>query len=351
MSNQSPSTEEWAALYRAAADFKQIAAWEWMYDSDLFGVRDPASGEIGYCCVMGNLGEHFALGVYLGTEGLNGYLMIAAGELAGNAFSILHHQKCLMASYEDRDLIEKQDLAVIKALGLKYRGRNAWPQFRSYEPDLVPWFLTAEQARFLTVALQQSCDVALRYRDDPDLLAPPEQSEDEQEDDIYLVRVPEPTEAGLSWSDQWMAPAPLQQEAQPLPPIDELRIQRIKQAITKRYGTWEGDFFLSPTPIQEHKGQRPYYPYTVLWVDQRSGMVLAPHLTTPDRYQAEFQSHLLGLIEQARVLPQELAVAQQEAFDLLEPITSRLKIKLHRANRLVALESARNSFMSMFEQF
>ena len=48
MKDQAPSPKEWAALYQVAADFKRTAAWEWMDDSDLFGVQNPADGEIGY---------------------------------------------------------------------------------------------------------------------------------------------------------------------------------------------------------------------------------------------------------------------------------------------------------------
>ncbi|HEX9370974.1 MAG TPA: hypothetical protein VF897_08210 [Roseiflexaceae bacterium] len=341
MDNEAPSTQEWAALYQAAIEFKKLGPWEWMYDSDVFGVQNPEDGQIGYCCVMGNLGEHFALGVYLGAEGLDGYLKIAAGEFDPPDVSLMHYQKCLMASYEDRELLEKKDLATIKELGLKFRGRNAWPMFRSYEPDLLPWFVTASQARFLTVALQQAIDVATRLESDPGLLDPPGEGQ-------YLVRVPEQSAQGTAWTDQWLVPPQPQQEAHAIPPIDELRVQRVKQAIKTRQGAWEADFFLSPTPIQEQRDARPYFPYTLMWVDRRTSMILPPEIAAPDAYRAAFQNHFLTLIEQMRQMPQEVHVAQKEAYDLLDPITSKLGVKLKRDRRLSALEEARASFMSYF---
>ena len=51
--DQSPSLQEWKSLYKAAIEFKKLAPWSWMYDTDIFGVKDPVSGKIGYCCIMG----------------------------------------------------------------------------------------------------------------------------------------------------------------------------------------------------------------------------------------------------------------------------------------------------------
>jgi len=344
MKDQQPLREEWATLYQASADFKRVAAWEWMYDADLFGVQNPADGEIGYCCVMGNLGEHYALGVYLGTEGLASYLHIQSGAVEPPDMSVLYIQKCLMASYEDRELLEQPDRAVIKELGLKFRGRNAWPLFRSYRPGYHPWFLNSSEVHFLTIALEQAINVALRFKDDPQLLIPPHQGQ-------YLVRVPEQGADGLQWSDHWLVPAQIKAEQMPAPQPDELRIQRIKQTIPARQGTWETDYFRAPTPIQEHKGERPYYPYMSLWVDRASGMILHTDITPAADYRAAFQQQFLNLIEQTRFMPKELYVKQPDAQALLTPITARLGIKLKTARALPMLDEAHNSLFSYFQQF
>jgi hypothetical protein len=67
MKDPQPSVEEWHALYRAAVDFQQIQPWRWVNDTDLFGVKNPEDGEIGYCCVVGALGEFLGLDAIKGT--------------------------------------------------------------------------------------------------------------------------------------------------------------------------------------------------------------------------------------------------------------------------------------------
>ena len=66
---------------------------------------------------MGKLGEHYALGVYLGSERLASYLHIQSGAVEPPDMSVLFIQKCLMASYEDRKLLEQPDRTLIKELG------------------------------------------------------------------------------------------------------------------------------------------------------------------------------------------------------------------------------------------
>ncbi len=345
MKEPSPTKADWQALYQAAIEFKEIEAWTWMYDSDVFGVQDPASGEIGYCCIMGNLGEMFALALYLGSEGLESYMRIASEPPPdpSEAFEELMLQKCLMASFANRDELSKEDRQVIKSLGLKFRGRNAWPLFRSYRPAYHPWYLTADEARFLTLALQQAREVCLRFREDPALFEPPQ-------DELWFDRVPEETEDGLSWRDAWLEPALLEDEYLPDVPIDELRLARLKKAAQFMDAIWEMDFFLSPTPVQDKRGERPHYPYQTLAVDQASGFIFDTHLASPETYLEEFPVRFLALAERLKRLPVEIWVKREDAYDLLEPFTSRLGIELYLVDELEALEEAQAAFRQFMDR-
>jgi hypothetical protein len=252
---------------------------------------------------------------------------------------VLSTGKCLVASFEDRKSLEKQDHEVIKRLGLKFRGAKSWPLFRSYEPGYYPWHLDQPQVHFLTLALRQAAEVSLRMRINGNLLTNSGKAQ-------YLVRVPEQSGPDLRWKDEWLLPAPLERTKDEAPVPDEIRLQRIKKRGLRPAGIWEVDFFQFPAPIQE--GGRPFFPLCLLIVDQDSGFIFGTHLESKDRHRPEFLNQMLKVIEENAYLPQEIWVKREEVFQLFEGLVSRLGLKMKRVKRLKQVEYAKKSMKSFF---
>lgn len=334
MQELAPSIHDWENLYRAAIEFRQIEPWKWMDDSDLFGVQNPEDGEVGYCCVVGALGELLGLIVHLGTEGLKEYLKIQTGKSPSQGDDILYAQQALVASFENKKPLQKPDLEVVKRLGLKFRGARSWPFFRSYQPGYYPWYLIRKEILFLTLALQQSADVALRFRVNQDLFRPPAENH-------FFVRVAEQNGPHLNWRDEWLPPAPFKKQEFEIPIPDELRLQRIKRSALQKEGTWEVDFFHVPLPIEE--GLRPFYPYVFLAVDRNDGLILATHLESPERYRREFQNQMLNLIEGLKCVPEGVTLNKEEVLRLFEPIASKMGFRLTTVKKFKELGKARRS--------
>ena len=141
---------------------------------------------------MGRNKESFGLIVYLGQEGLESYLKVQEGEINPSNPDALHINKCLSASFEDKEYLTNEDLAVIKNLGMRFQGRNAWPQFQSYRPGYFPWQLTKDEAIYLTLCLEQAKEVALRFKESPDMLEP-------SKDEHYFTRIPYKENNILKW--------------------------------------------------------------------------------------------------------------------------------------------------------
>jgi hypothetical protein len=307
-----------------------------MSDSDVFGVLNPEDGEVGYCTVLGMAGEVFALVVYRGSEGLDGLLRMQTGRVRPGV-EMLHVQRCLMASYDDRADLHPPDLGVIKGLGLKFRGPNAWPMFRSLIPGFHPWFLTGTEARFLATALGQASLVCRRLLQEPDALVPPRKGQ-------YLVRTGAGEGDQVVWTDQWLEPAPVARSLEICRVLDPERVACLRRLVRRVDAVVETDLFLAPAPVQERKGERPFYPYMSLWVDHESGAVLHVQLSEHADSEGEFQGAFLDLIEKnGGAVPKRVLVSSEGAKRILEPLSRELGFRLERSPRLRHLEEARQA--------
>jgi hypothetical protein len=337
-----PTRETWKALYEAAARFFALKPWTWLLDSDVFGVKNPANGEIGYCCIMGAAEEHYALAVYLGSEGLDILKRIGLQEAPTDPLSVLVSQKCLMASFEDREMMEPADLKTIRELGLKFRGRNAWPQFRSYLPGYAPWTLNQDQAEFLTVALNQACEVAPRFKEVPEQLATQNALNAYER---FLVRVSRVEGGKQIWEDAMLPVEPYQPSLLLPSPPDIKRLQRIAAKAQRTDGVLDMDYFYVPTPVKEDTDERPWYPQIILCVDDDSGMILHMDMGRPAEIGRKFGEALLNIVERSNQLPAAVQVRSEQTQILLEPIVSALEIDLALVDSLPLIQEAQQGLI------
>lgn len=334
-----PTTEEWERLYRAAVSLRELAPWRWMMDSEVFGVQDPVTGEVGYYAVLGALGEVLGIVVYMGTAGLEAYRrMASAGGAPVDQFDAMAAVRGFSCFFGSRNELDRADLDVIKHLGVKFRGSSAWPLIRSQRPYYIPWFLNSEEARYLALVLEQATIVASRLVEDEDLLDPPRPG-------LHFVRVPVVDNGDLSWTDRWLAPKPRAGE----PPLKGIQVdlKLIGESILKRRKTsmvLEADVFSIPAPVEGAKGERPYYPRMVLWVNL-DGLVLHFDLFEPD---ARFllQESLVRLIAASKGIPGEIRLHGATKISELAPLADQLGINLVNVRALRALPHAKKSLLT-----
>lgn len=345
MTELSPTLDEWRKLYEAAIRMKEIAPWEWMTEADIFGVQDPETDDLGFVSVMGMLGEHFALAVYLGAEGLYSFwgfqslVDTAPDEVLSEVLIGLLH---LQASFEDRNELRQKDRDLIKQLGFKFRGRQAWPMFRSYRPGFYPWYLEAWEVRFLAYALEQAVEVSLRFKEDSTIL-------DTESDDSYLVRAPHKEEGTLVWDDRVVTVPP--PEPKPISiAIDVDVLEAVKRLPLSRL-LLEMDCFTLPTRIAE-RGARPYFPYMLLAIDSNSGLILGTELLKPEpsleAMWGSLPSTLVSQFARLGILPSQISVRSPILFQLLQPLAEELGFELKATPVLPSLDQARESLLQMF---
>lgn len=335
-----PILEEWKALYEAAIMFKRTSCWEWMYDDDIFGVANPETGEVAYCCIMGNDGEHFGIAAYLGSEGLDSILDLLSGNIDPDDSDNIFLQKCLMCSFEDRAALAPKDLRLIKDLNFKFRGRNEWPLFQSYEPGKAPWFLSAEQCRFLTHILNQALTVSLRCQAEKTRIlkhAIPL---------VFLTRICQKSVDGQAeWVDQYLTAEEFRPRYVSFFIEDEVRLRRLKSIKPKQNLVIEVDTYYLPAPVKE-KG-RPYFPKVCVFIDHQSGIALSVEMVEDIQTEGhKFLENLMGFIEQSRLKPAKILVAREETYHLLNDLCEQIGIKLEKVSYLQYVEEFREE---MFE--
>lgn len=308
----------WIDFFRAAEVYRDLRPWEWMYDSDLFGVQDPVTGKINYCCILGNLGEHFALNVYAGDDGLNSYYeMLEFGEddpmMAGL------RQKCFSVSFENREDLSNQDRKLIKDLGLKYRGAGQWVMAREYAPGWLPWYISEEAIPFLTQAFEQAVLVAKRAEQNPDLL--------HFDEEKVLVRVPKPSKTGLVWEDRILEMPNIKVSIALKP--DATLMQQAKQ-ISQSDQSFLLNLTFAPSPTVKDPGSRPFFPMIAMLMDREKGLILSYEMFSPDELETNLQEWLVYVFGHLiKCRPNHLILSNGYGAGLLEDIAEELDIELY----------------------
>lgn len=325
-------------MYDLAFQYKATKLWKILYDDELFAVRLP-DGEIGYCCVMGMLGDHIALSLYVGENGYLSYRelleiaadpsdYIAAGEL-------LACQDCLQCSFENKDMLSDEELEEVrryaKAHEKPLRGKNAFPQFTKYRPGRYPWHYDSETDE-MRICEAFSAAIALER-----LL----QGHTKQELQLHSLRkgfkeIPLLSRDG----DRWIVndiTLPDVARKYPAPVIkNEILTARLKRM--KKGGAWECGTMRLSTPVQEEDNKAPYFPMVLVSVDRQEGHVFPPVISNGEdaaEIANKFAAELLTTI-----CPRSIYAGDDRCFAILQDLCKKTGIRLTREDHLDALDEA-----------
>lgn len=336
--------DEWKKLFAAAGAFRDAACWRFMDDTDLFAVKDPASGVIYYCSVMGRGGQMFGLAAYKGEKGFAGYKRILAGEFEETPMDALYVQDCYMISFEDRELLYKRDLELIKSLGLKFRGRDAWPQFQDYASGMSPAGIEkVETIELLRLILEQAVRIGERFLRGEIKLEGGASARGKK----CLTLVLETVDGKPAWKDIWTEPPRPYVEPAPECLLDDAvaaRLAELKKTVKRRFHSLELGFFFMPARIGPEGGPQ-YHPFMCLMVDGGSGAVMGVGLSegAGKRY-TPFYKTIAEVLKKAAVLPDEILVGNDEAFEAMKRFASIIGAKLSMAKNMPGIDAARESF-------
>ncbi|HHY34245.1 MAG TPA: hypothetical protein GX510_01195 [Firmicutes bacterium] len=367
----SPTQEEWRVLLLAAVLYRDLRPWDWVEEEDLFGVRDPWTGEIGWCVVVGSLGQMPGLVVYRGDLGYKWYTETMKRQKLD--FESAIEMDILTASFSDRKELTARDIQVIKDAGLSCRGRKQWPQFRSQHPWRAPWYLAGHEARFLALALLQAIGMTTRlgkgelsrtkrggdilvreFSGRPEILDPlfapgSSPASGKADDGVSVSRQItdeiEGDHAGL-WVDTWVKPKACEE---PVPQItyDANKVRTIASRAS-RGGCWEVDVFPFQTVLADDTV--PYWPAMLLVGDAQTGFLLHTQLTKPDNRWNVLTGSFLDFLLNYRHLPAEIRVERETLLKAWAPLCGALGIEVKKVRSLPLIRFAEREFLRRFNK-
>jgi hypothetical protein len=197
-----PTTEQWRALYKSAMAFRNISPWNWMGETQIFGLVDPVTAKTWYLVVRGAETQPFSLIAFNGAAALDILLELNKGIADKDSETIIDYADLipehdyLIVAFGGRTDQREEDLQLVQTLKLKLHGARDWPLFRAVRQNSVDWLVSDEEGRILQLAVDQALDVARRKRTSPDLL--PERDGDGP----FLVRVPTTVDGTVTWGDE-----------------------------------------------------------------------------------------------------------------------------------------------------
>jgi len=332
-----PVSDCWRRLYDVFIRVRDAAPWRIMYEDDIFAVRDPRTSECGFVSVMGMRGEHFAVAVYLGLPGLNGFVRIQdkAPEIEMMDLLMVRH---LQASLEDREQLMAEDLKPIRELGLKFRGAKAWPCFRSYRPGFYPWSMDADEVRRLTIALEQLLEELPRFRQDPGLIR--------RDDGEMLVREARTVDGATVWEDRFEREFVADEVEVPIQLAEDSLEAFIRLPVNP--GRIEIDLVMLPAPVREGRGA-PFFPFLLLLM-QENGPVVGMEMLTVQTSLLEMHSLVpqivLDKLLAGGLRPREFLCRSDDMETLLGVLSAEFQIPVTRLKRLKGIEK----FMKEMDQ-
>lgn len=322
----------WKQLYSSAQAVQDARPWDVLDDSGLIGVRNPDTNDTGFGCFMGSGGTMFGFVLFRGAEGFRNYRDLMEHQQDPRMDDSWATQNAVRLAFGAKSDLYPEDLEVIRKLGLRFKGKTAWPEFRSHLPGFFPWFLTDSEARFLNLGIRAALfhhgkvlggSIAHSLRGGKCL--------------VYI-----PQDANERFKAEW-EPCP---EIQPDPPKPlPMNLGRIRSLLTgkpKPDSPWEADVFVAPAPVNDRA--RPYFIHVALACQSVSGHIFHFLVEGPGRATHELVAEVIcSSIEKSGYMPRTIFVRDDSVAHSLAPLAAALGLSIEGRGELNAIGEAKEA--------
>ena len=318
----------WLELYEIAIDIQKLEPWKYLWDMDLLTLISPNIDDIVYCSVMGKGGLHKAIGIYFGNA-INKFLDMAENDYPSHI--AINYQECLMCQLASREHTLPKNRAIIKELGLSFRGE--WISFENFEKGYEPSPLNIEQVKLMIEALKNFY-MTFRAIIEKGAIA------DFEHGATLLRTYDEKTKLWNTSLSPLMIPNPKYMRFE----VRDKKFKSEVQKLPKKDFEIEYEFLnYMPMRIKGKKGERDFFPRARLIVDRTSGMVMSYDMPNKEDYESEMKyaensaSTIINMIFDIG-RPKTIYVRDKESENILMDICSEAGITLKANPKLKGID-------------
>ena len=350
---EAPGTGEITWNYRTPEDlftlafaYKKARLWKKLRDEELFALR-LADGRTAYISVMGNAGDHCAMGMYLGEEALETCRDMCLDPPVLREYEMREaalRQDCLQMILDNKEFLreeERQEVSVYAAgHGIRLAGKNAFPHFKKLKPSHLPWHLegaSEEEAmrEGLSACLRMAEIISGRKPSSLGFSAISSGAEAvplmEKQGDTYEI-------AGM------LTLPPRKEKVYPSPAVmNEVAIQRLKHL--RREDSLDAKLVMVTLPVQEKGDAQPYFPMALFAIHPGSQYVLPP-VMQPEIDPVGMVNELMARMIETGRRPERIRVSDERTYQLLAPLAAALRTPIEKLDEMPELEDFLESFMS-----
>lgn len=332
-------------LYALAFEYKKTKLWNILNEKEVFAVK-MSDGKIGYISIMGLIGQHCALGLYVGEEGFDTFRMMM--DITGfilpmeEAKEMFLQQRCLQCAFGGKDALGEEEIEEVRKYarthGIRIAGKNAYPHFVKYQPNCLPWYLQAEkEEEELCEALSAAIEMAkLLEEKTPETLGltrftnkTKEVPMLEQQNGVYVLG-----KAKIPKEKPKKLPTPKAS--------NDIGIAKLKKL--KKMGVWECGIIRYPQPVQNEQDEAPVFPVVLLAVESFTNHILS---IEPVSGYEDNPEKLLNLFIDAflseHIRPSKIKVRDERTYAFAKAFCDRLKIAVSIEQELPALDDVEDS--------
>jgi hypothetical protein len=319
----------WQRLYELASQFYRLNPWDYLLESDVFGVELPGTDRQYFISIMGSEGIIKSLAAYEGSVALAEFWSLENSENANGSdlLSIPH----MILSFENVEDIDAGQLARFRKLSNDPAFTYLFPEFRRVIPGKYPNEPDADMQTVMITLLEQALDVISRTIENPDLIYPYEydektylirkQSENNEWKDHYLSIDPTPVQYQFTWDNK---------------DIDEINTLPVTHAVMQAHSQ------LLPLFVKEK--DLTYFSYLIILVNKKSGNIENAYyfIADPDFHSMvqKVPAKFLEFIKSLGFRPRAVEVMNDLHYKMLSEPMRKCGIKLTKYKELPAVSEA-----------